>query len=222
MGFEKNKSPVLPEKKVEVKEPWFFRRVFSKNKDTTRKEALKWDKDKQDAEKLLQDLPSTKKAEAREATEKWKEVDPKKVASLLSKVPPEKKMIIESAKSYIGTNEKTSPGKIAEFHTSAGQDWCGSDTAWCMSFVQHILKKTHNPNYKPTAWAKDGLSLWKPTDKPQIGDLLIVERWEGWHIGFLLWFSDSGNPIIIWGNQGNGEVSVKEETRPILWYRNIA
>lgn len=221
MSFEKIWLSKSPEWQQREDNPWLLRRIFRPKEETRRAESLRWDKEKQDAEKLLRDFPQAKKA-AREVTEKWAEVDPQKVALMLQQVPPEKKAIIDSAKSYLGTKESTSPEKIEEFHKSAGQNWCGADTAWCMSFVQHVLKKTHNPNYKATAWAKDGLSLWKPTDSPQIGDLLIVERWDGWHIGFFLWFSDSGNPIIIWGNQGSGEVSVKEETRPILWYRSIA
>lgn len=221
MGFEKIWVPITPEGKKQENKPWLLRYIFRPKEATRRAESLTWDKEKQDAEKLLKDFPDARKA-AREVTEKWAVIDQQKVALLLQQVPPEKKAIIDAAKSYLGTKESNSPKKIEEFHKSAGKNGCGCDTAWCMSFVQDVLKETHNPNYKATAWAKDGLGLWKPTNNPQIGDLLIVERWDGWHIGFFLWFSDSGNPIILGWNQGDGEVSVKEETRPVLWYRNIA
>jgi len=222
MVFEKISSPILSEWKSKPSDWWFFRRIFHGKEDTKREEALKWDREKQDAENLLKGLPTTKKEKAREITENWEVITPEKLALLLKNVPPERQKIIDMAKSYLWTNEKNNSDLIAQFHKSAWINnwWC--ETAWCMSFVQQVLKDLGKQPAKPTAWAKDWLKIGTPVNQPNPWDLVIVERGDGGHIGFYIGKSGSGNPIIIWWNQGSGEVSVKEETRAVLWYRSIA
>lgn len=226
MTFEKSNSIDV----LKIQPQWEKRdaRLFGQKTEAKKSEFLKSDQEKieseREAKKILWYMDGPwKKEKAREITEKWEKIDPKIIEKLLADIPPEKRKIIDRVKSYLWVNQKTSPDKVAQFHTSAGKNGCGPETAWCMSFVQHVLKELGNPNYRPTAWAQDGLKMGTPTQKPQPGDLLIVQRGEGGHIGFFLGFAPSGNPIIIGGNQGEQwEVSVKEEIRQILWYRNIA
>lgn len=226
MVFEKNNTvdTVKNQQKTEKVDT----RLFGKKTDVEKRGMLKSDQEKTQSEReakaLLQDIdgPSKNPEKAREITEKWAKIGPEALQALLQNVSPETKHLIDKIQSYLGVSEANNPDKIKQFHTSAGQNGCGPETAWCMSFVQHVLKELGNKNYKPTAWARDWLSMGKPTQTPQPGDLLIVERWKGGHIGFFMGLSENGKPLIIGWNQWNGEVSLKEETRPILWYRSIA
>lgn len=220
---EASRLSVSPESNKRVNNSWPLRSIYRPQREEIRRaEVLQWDKAKQDAENLLKDLPATKKEKAREVTENWEVIAPEKLAILLKNIPPERQKIIDAVKGYLWTNEKDNAVLIAQFHKSAGVKNWDCDTAWCMSFVQQVLKDLGKQPVKPTAWARDGLNIGTPVTKPSPGDLVIVERGEGGHIGFYIGESDSGNPIIIWWNQGSWEVSVKEETRPVLWYRSIA
>lgn len=214
---------VLPEWTKRVNSSWSLKSILDRpqKEEIRRAEVLQRDKAKQDAENLLNDLPTTKKEKAREITENWEVITPEKLAILLKNIPPERQKIIDVVKGYLWTNEKDNASLIAKFHESAGVKNWGCDTAWCMSFVQQVLKDLGKQPVKPTAWARDGLNIGTPVTKPSPGDLVIVERGDGGHIGFYIGESDSGNPIIIWWNQGSWEVSAKEETRPVLWYRSI-
>lgn len=226
MKFEKDFTldDIRAKTESEKKVPFFS----GEKSDKEKLNALKWDQEKNnseyEAQKLLKDIDGpSKKEKAREITEQWDKLDPKILDQLLVNVSPEKRKIVDAAKKYLWMNEKESPQQVEKFHTSAGANWCWAETAWCMSFVQHVLKEIWNPNYRPTSWAQDGLNMGTPTDNPEPWDLLIVKRWGGGHIGFFLGFAPSGKPVIIGGNQGqNWEVSIKEETRQILGYRSIA
>lgn len=227
MVFEKNNSAdtlkiqAKPEKTTDA-------RLFGQKTEEQKGKKLESDQEKihseREAEKVLWDLdwPTKKIENARETTEKWAKIGPELLQTLLQNVPPERKQLVDKIRSYMEVSESNNPDQIKQFHISAGKNWCGPETAWCMSFVQHVLKEIGNKNYKPTAWARHWLSMGTPTQTPQPGDLLIVERWEGGHIGFFMGLSENGKPLIIGWNQWNGEVSLKEETRPILWYRSIA
>lgn len=218
MAFEKIRSPDASQESK--KQEWWFFRVF--HNDKARAEKWELNHDKSEANELLKDIQGANKTEnAREITEKWSKVDSKMLAQMLKNIPPERKKILDVALSYLWTNEKNNPEVIAQFQKTAWVRAGGIDTAWCMSFVQQVLKNLWKQPQKPTAWAQDGLKIGRPVNTPNPWDLVIVKRQKGGHIGFFVGLSDSGKPIIIWWNQWVGEVSVKEEIRPVLWYRSI-
>ncbi len=104
---------------------------------------------------------------------------------------------------YIGITEWSDPEKIREFHKSAGLT-AGPETPWCMSFVQHVLRKdrglTDAQIGPPTASAADGLKMGQPVAQPSPGDIVVVpgEGPSGKHIGIC-----SGPGKYISGNTGN-------------------
>ncbi len=104
---------------------------------------------------------------------------------------------------YIGITEWSDPKLIAEFHKSAGLT-AGPETPWCMSFVQHVLRKdrglTDAQIGAPTASAADGLNIGQPVAQPSPGDIVVVpgEGPSGKHIGIA-----SGPGMYISGNTGN-------------------
>ncbi|MDQ7023848.1 MAG: NlpC/P60 family protein [Candidatus Gracilibacteria bacterium] len=91
----------------------------------------------------------------------------------------------------------------------------------CKGFINAIAKKkgiTLNSagSLSSLAGQNDGRKLKLPGEKPMPGDIVIVSRKGGGHIGIFLGMSPDGNPIIIGGNQGKGVVSIKEEKRSVV------
>lgn len=218
MAFEKMRSPDASQESK--KQEWLFFRVF--HNDKVRAEKWELSRDKNEANELLKDIQDANKTEkAREITEKWSKLDAKMLTKMLKNVPPERRKILDAALAYLWTNQYENPELIKKWNESAWVEKPGPNTAWCMSFVQHVLNNLGKQT-RPTAWALNGLKIGKRVETGSPWDLVIVRRGEeGGHIGFFIWLSDSGKPIIIWWNQWSGEVSIKEETRPILWYQSI-
>jgi hypothetical protein len=194
-----------------------------------------------DAEEILGDfvwpalLKSTTEEENRqvenivlETTETGRKFDPKIIESLVWPDTTEnRKKIVEILRQYLDINNTEDSELISQFHNSAGENGEGKwpDTSWCMSFVQYILREELELATKdigsPTVRAREGTRIWEATKDPKPWDLVIVRRWNGGHIGFFMWFTEDNHPIIIWGNQGEWEVSLKEELRPVISYRSI-
>lgn len=186
----------------------------------------------QSAELLLQDLQQPQVENARDSTEKWSVKSKEEVISLLEKGLAnldeeekwERRKIIDAALVYLGKNGEDADFMEDLYKSSKIRNKKECEKAWCMLLVSRVLAdlgKRKGWTYQ-SPWARSGLSLGTWTDTPGPGDLIIVKRDKGDHIGFYIGQSESGNPVIIGWNQGEkGEVSIKEETRPIRWYRKI-
>lgn len=124
-----------------------------------------------------------------------------------------------AARKYLWTTEAGNPDLVREFHQSwapgAGH-WPG--VAWCMSFVQHVLRKdmgfTSAQIGKPTAWAADGHKIGRHVDTKdaQPWDIIMVKSKaanSGRHIGFVDKVYPDGSVDVLGGNQGSSANSVR-------------
>ncbi len=125
--------------------------------------------------------------------------------------------IHEAARKYLWTTESGNPDLIREMHKSG---WGVSEptTAWCMSFVQHVLRKdmwfTSAQIGPPTKWAADGHKIGRHVDTKdaQPGDIIMVKSKaanSGRHIGFVDKVYPDGSVDVLGGNQGAWTNSVR-------------
>jgi CHAP domain len=125
-----------------------------------------------------------------------------------------------AARGYLWTTEADNPDKVKEFHKSGGSAvrgaWTG--TAWCMSFVQHVLRKdmwfTSEQIGQPTARAADGHKIGRHVDTKdaQPWDIIMVKSKaanSGRHIGFVDKVYPDGSVDVLGGNQGSSANSVR-------------
>lgn len=190
------------------------------------------EENRQSAELLLQDLQQPQVENARDSTEKWSVMSREEAISLVEKglanlgevERKERRRIIDAALVYLGKNGEDVDFMEELYRSSKIRNKKECEKAWCMLLVSRVLAdigKRKGWTYQ-SPWARSGLGLGTWTDTPAPGDLIIVKRDKGDHIGFYIGQSESKNPVIIGWNQGEkGEVSIKEETRPIRWYRKI-
>lgn len=124
-----------------------------------------------------------------------------------------------AARKYLWTTETGNPDLVREFHQSwaPGEGhWPG--VAWCMSFVQHVLRKdmwfTSEQIGKPTAWAADGHKIGRHVDTKdaQPWDIIMVKS-KAANSGRHIWFVDKvypdGSVDVLGGNQGSTANSVR-------------
>lgn len=127
--------------------------------------------------------------------------------------------IIGAAQKYVWVAESKDGDLISQMHQSGGLN-AGPWTAWCMSFVQHVLRKDMGYTDAQigtgkTAWAADGRKMGKHVAKEDVmpGDIALV-NWagsSGYHIWFVAWVDKAKWTYgLLWGNQGNA-VTIREE-----------
>lgn len=100
--------------------------------------------------------------------------------------------LVASARAYVGTNP-----------TGWSRVWCGRFIAMV---APSVAAKVRNPNM-----AKAYLSL--PHTSGNVGDLAVMGRHGGGHVGIVSGFDSGGNPIIVSGNAGGGVVREKAYPR---------
>ena len=119
--------------------------------------------------------------------------------------------ILAAANKYVGVNEAKNGDLIREMHKSGWLN-AGPGTPWCMSFVQHVLRKDMHMTSEqigvwPTASAAAGHRIGRHTDTPQLGDIILVKSSaapSGNHIAFFAWFE--GNRVKLLGWNQNDSV----------------
>lgn len=134
--------------------------------------------------------------------------------------------IIKTALAEFGITEK--PGiednspRILEYFKEIGQTWVKTDeTAWCSAFVNFIAKVTGH-EYTGKLNARSWLDVGEDTDKPEVGDIVVLWRedpdsWKG-HVGFFI--KTLGNYVwILGGNQGNKVQISRYPLSRLLSYR---
>ena len=83
----------------------------------------------------------------------------------------------------------------------------GDETYWCAAFVNFCLAVAQRPlNW--SVWALDFVKYGEPTNDPQIGDIVVLSRPGGGHVGFYLGrYQRDGRDAgitVLGGNQGGG------------------
>jgi len=92
------------------------------------------------------------------------------------------------------------------------------ETHWCMGYAMYVLQRAGMQHLR-TAWARDGLKLGQPIDKPRYGCLVILRRGEkGGHIGFYERESET-HVWLLGGNQGNAVTIAPFPKSRVLGYR---
>jgi uncharacterized protein (TIGR02594 family) len=101
---------------------------------------------------------------------------------------------------------------VAQARAYLGTNPTGWRSLWCGRFMAMVAPaaaaKVKNPNY-----AKDWLQL--PRTSGRVGDIAVMGRRGGGHVGVVSGFDAKGNPIIVSGNAGRrkgGSRTVHEGT----------
>jgi uncharacterized protein (TIGR02594 family) len=130
---------------------------------------------------------------------------------------------VDVAKAFLGASETRDAAPLAEFFRKAGgQKLSPADTAWCAAFVNAALGATGREG-TGTLLARDFLKAGTATDQPSEGDIVVLRRngpggWEG-HVGFYAGRDQSGNVLVLGGNQANGVSVAPFPASQVLGYR---
>ena len=81
--------------------------------------------------------------------------------------------------------------------------WSDDETAWCGTFVAQCLQ--YGDRGIPKYWyrAKDYLNYGTRLESPAYGCIVVFERVGGGHVGFVVGRDQSGNLMVLGGNQGD-------------------
>ncbi len=128
-----------------------------------------------------------------------------------------KSKILIEALSFLGIAEvkgKEDNQKIIDMFISLGFTGFKDETPWCAAYVGSVLK-TCKLDYLQTLHARDYLEYGKRTNKPVVGDIVVM--WRGdvsstlGHVAFYL-HMDTKYVYVLGGNQSN-TVSVQTYKR---------
>jgi uncharacterized protein (TIGR02594 family) len=98
---------------------------------------------------------------------------------------------------------------------SEARQWLGTNptnrrTLWCGAFMNFVLERS---GYRrgPSDLARSFAAYGTRVSVPQVGAIAVMARGGGGHVGVVSGFDESGDPIIISGNNGN---TVREAAYP--------
>ncbi len=129
--------------------------------------------------------------------------------------------ILNTALGELNTHEVRNSGRVREYHKSVfARGASPTGTPWCGSFVSWVLQKNGVNAKTASSRAFLGMGQAVSSSQAQPGDIVVVARGGGGHVGFFIGWDPKGKPIIVGGNQGN-KVSIKTERRTLLGIRRI-
>lgn len=122
---------------------------------------------------------------------------------------------IVEARKYIGQREVKGPhhnAHIVKWWQDIGAPFKDDETPWCGAFVGGVLRAVGFATVKNGASARSYARMKVKLDKPAYGCVVVFWRGtrDGWagHVGFVVGVDQSGNLMVLGGNQGD-TVSVK-------------
>ena len=134
---------------------------------------------------------------------------------------------IEKAISQYGIKEivgKQHNPAVLKYFNEIGCDWVKDDeTAWCSAFVNWVCKSSGKA-YSGKLNARSWLNIGIKTNKPQLGDVVVLWReskdsWKG-HVGFFI--RQTKNWIYVLGGNQNNQVNIKAYLKSrVLEYRKV-
>jgi uncharacterized protein (TIGR02594 family) len=90
----------------------------------------------------------------------------------------------EHAALYYGKSENTDRHELTElFRQTIGRAVDPVKTPWCAGFVDAMLVKSGKAPLN-SLWARDFLKMGTPVGQPQRGDIVVLSRGNGGHVGF--------------------------------------
>lgn len=128
---------------------------------------------------------------------------------------------ITEARKYIGTQEVVGPkhnNVIVNFWKEINLPYRDDEVPWCAGFVDAMLKMS-SQKWIGTAWARAFLKYGVKLNKPAYGCIVVFERGNGGHVGFVVGRDAKGNLMVLGGNQSNA-VNIKPfSVTRVLGYR---
>lgn len=133
---------------------------------------------------------------------------------------------LDHARRYLGTSEipgRSHNARIVSWWEKIKAPFRDDETPWCGAFVGGVLAECDLPVAKGAAAARSWLEYGVPLDRPAVGAIVVFWRgspkgWSG-HVGFVAGVDQSGNLMVLGGNQGNA-VNIKPFSRArVLGYR---
>lgn len=131
------------------------------------------------------------------------------------------------ASSFMGMTEGADHEAIGQFISRGiGQELDPRETVWCAAFVNAVLAHQGLPITEYPLWSLSFLEYGTPTDTPQVGDIVALNRGpdgaDYGHVGFFAGFDSNGNIRVLGGNQSNG-VNIQSYSRDALaGFRDIS
>jgi len=90
----------------------------------------------------------------------------------------------ENAARWYGVDERTDRSRLMSlFSSTVGNRVDPVQTAWCAIFTDAMLVQS---GYRPlnSLWARDFLKYGTPVSQPERGDIVVLSRGAGGHVGF--------------------------------------
>lgn len=114
--------------------------------------------------------------------------------------------------------------RILQFSKEIGAGWVSNDeTPWCAIFIQWCLKQAGR-KYSYMANAAFFLEYSLPTETPQLGDIIVLnkenDKKKVGHVGFFI-KNDRTGIYVLGGNQNNSVNITKFEYSRFMSYRKI-
>jgi uncharacterized protein (TIGR02594 family) len=137
---------------------------------------------------------------------------------------------LANARRYLGLREypgaKTNP-TIEGWLKKLGASWRDDETAWCGTYVADNFLETGFSPVNGWSGARNWLKFGVGLPKPAVGAVVVFWRgsingWSG-HVGFVVGKDQSGNLMVLGGNQGDAvsvaAFSLDPKKTRVLGYR---
>lgn len=121
----------------------------------------------------------------------------------------------------LGSNNNS---RVLQYFKDIGQAWVtNDDLAWCAAFVDWVLKTSGKP-FTAALNARSYLTYGIATDKPELGDIVVLWRIEKnssyGHVGFFI--RELGGFIYILGGNQADQVNISAFPKDrLLGYRKV-
>lgn len=108
--------------------------------------------------------------------------------------------------------------RILEYHNVTKLSADNDETPWCSSFVNFCMKEA-GVEGTGSARARDWETWGDKLDEPFMGCIAVFTRPEGGHVGFYVGSEESGDILLLGGNQGDKVSIARRSTAKLLSYR---
>jgi uncharacterized protein (TIGR02594 family) len=134
--------------------------------------------------------------------------------------------LVSTAQQFVGRNENRAADRnlLGDFFKAANVNVDPKITAWCAAFVNAVLATNGLPTVNQVTGgsnltARNFLGYGSETTKPEPGDIVILKRGGGGHVGFFQGFTDKGDVRVLGGNQSDGVNTSTFKAKDVLGFR---
>lgn len=130
---------------------------------------------------------------------------------------------MDIARSYLGMKEIAGPHHnpkiVGLWKTARVPGVNDDDTPWCAAFVSAVLELAEIQSAR-TGWARSYLKWGTKIGAPAVGCVVVFERGpNAGHVGFVVGRDQSGNLMVLGGNQSNAVTVAPFSRARVLGYR---